>query len=807
MFSRHVAFRHFLSAGVTLAVMCPAGVTLAQSASATTDAAAEAPTEQLDDIIVYGRDKVGLLETTPSETLFGLSKPLVETPRAATFVSEATIQRYGIEEVDDLIAIAPGAFTASFYGVKGSVNLRGTLAETYYRGFKRIENRGTYQTPLAAASQIEILRGPPTSIFGPGKVGGFLNITPQGGRKANGQLIDSLTGDVEATVGSYGKFNVAGNLGVPVSLGTVEGAVQAYAEYENSDSFYRGIHPEHKIFQLTGDFDFNERLNLTFGGLIYRSEGYIQTPGWNRLTQELIDSGTYITGRDTTIADTDGNGRISPTEIGGSLVAGYFGYTPTPNARFTLDEGVGTTKLDRRTVFVSDADFSDSRTNTFYLGLTQALGERARVRLQGFYDDLENKRFVSYGFPAWYDARVFEVRGSVEFPLDVAALGLESRHAVGAGYRDYDGTRKESFNSGYLAIDRRDLAYGPTAGDVFDDPFRNPAISWDNDIHSRWTDSGLFLQSDLTFANIVNVMLGARYDWYDLDTHDSGARTGNAIITGATDGGDFTYNASISLKSGIGLIPYFTYAKSSALEGSQAGDISPVLISRGQWLSDSDLKEAGLKFDLFSHSLVGALSAYKQNRTRLSSTNSVVATTGKGVELEARWLINDNFSATFAGNVQKTTIEGPDAGFIYIPAYVTGLSGDRAYGGTYAVYNFSTSAVGYAGDYELRSIPRSTLSLFGSYITDPRSWGQAGGTIGITRVSSTATRLAEPVVFPAYTLANVSAFITVGRTQLTANINNLFDKRYFQPAADTYVNMAALPGKGREWRLTLKHSF
>ena len=99
------------------------------------------------------------------------------------------------------------------------------------------------------------------------------------------------------------------------------------------------------------------------------------------------------------------------------------------------------------------------------------------------------------------------------------------------------------------------------------------------------------------------------------------------------------------------------------------------------------------------------------------------------------------------------------------------------------------------------------MSLFGSYITDPRSCGQAGGTIGITRVSSTATRLAEPVVFPAYTLANVSAFITVGRTQLTANINNLFDKRYFQPAADTYVNMAALPGKGREWRLTLKHSF
>ncbi len=29
------------------------------------------------------------------------------------------------------------------------------------------------------------------------------------------------------------------------------------------------------------------------------ADGYIQTPGWNRLTQALIDSRTYITGRDT----------------------------------------------------------------------------------------------------------------------------------------------------------------------------------------------------------------------------------------------------------------------------------------------------------------------------------------------------------------------------------------------------------------------------------------------------------------------------------------------------------------------------
>src|SRR6478735_7873894 len=96
--------------------------------------------------------------------------------------SGLTLERYGVETVDDLVAISPGAFTASFYGVPGSVNLRGTLAEVYFRGFKRIENRGTYPTPLGATDRVEIVRGPPTAFNGPGKVGGFLNFVPKTAR-------------------------------------------------------------------------------------------------------------------------------------------------------------------------------------------------------------------------------------------------------------------------------------------------------------------------------------------------------------------------------------------------------------------------------------------------------------------------------------------------------------------------------------------------------------------------------------------------------------------------------------------------
>ena len=128
---------------------------------------AGARAQSVETVIVTG-DAAHLIELQPDDTALGISKPLVETPRALTAVSDTTLERYGITGVDTLSAITPSAYTASYYGVEGAVNLRGTLAESYFRGFKRVENRGTYETPLGDAAEIEILRGPPSPFYGAG---------------------------------------------------------------------------------------------------------------------------------------------------------------------------------------------------------------------------------------------------------------------------------------------------------------------------------------------------------------------------------------------------------------------------------------------------------------------------------------------------------------------------------------------------------------------------------------------------------------------------------------------------------------
>ena len=779
---------------------------LAGSAATLICATAARAQTDVDAVTVVARDAAGLLERQPSTTVFGLAKPLLETPRSASFVSAATLDRYGVRTLDDLVEVSPGAFTDSYYGVPGSLSLRGSLAENYFRGFKRVENRGTYPTPLPAADRVEIVRGPPTPVYGAGKVGGLLNFSPRTARVERGYLTQP-TGELELTGGAYGLKRLAGQIGLPVRSSGLDGGVYAYAEAEDADSFYRGVHPSHQLAQLSAEFDLADGWSLAFGGMAYRGRGYVQTPGWNRLTQDLIDNGTYVTGQDTTLTDRDGNGRLTPNEIGaGGLITGHFGFRPATDPRFTLDTGVGTARLSPRTVFISDRDFSDTDTATAYADIGRKVGA-GTLKLQVFYDQLKNQRFVSYGFPADYDAHVAETRASFATPFILGQI--KGQTVLGASLRGYRGAGKESFNGGNISLDRRDLTRGATATDIFDDPFSaeagNVGLTWETDVRSHWRDAGLFGVADLGWRRL-SLTLGGRYDAYRVASRDQGT-----VVFGPTPGrdytdrqGDWTWSASLSWTAPGGLMPYLTFAESSALEVNQAGGIAPSLIIADSWLSDSSLSEAGIKGRLLGDALTGSLAVYRQARTQLSLNNAVQGTRGRGIELELRWLASRRLSFTLAGAVQKTRIKGPDGSFVVIPPSAVGVTGTQGYGGAYALYALSGLV---KGDYVNTQVPHSVVSLFAVYTGGAHPWGQFGATFGGTHASATQGVIPGAVRLPAYTVASASAYVQKGDWRLSANIDNLFDRLYFTPVADVYANVAALPSVGRSWRVSLQRTF
>jgi iron complex outermembrane receptor protein len=597
-------------------------------------------------------------------------------------------------------------------------------------------------------------------------------------------------------------------------LGRAEGGVYVYGEAEDSHSYYKGIYPRHQTLEASADFDLGKGWSTAFGGMVFHSDGDVQTPGWNRLTQDLIDNRTYITGRDMTLRDADGNGKITPGEVGAYPYASafylpYYGF-PTSDAVHTLDVGVGTTTLDRRTVYISPADFSKTNTQTLYFDLAKDLGEDRSIKLQLFHDRQDNKRFVSYGYPSAIDAKVSEIRVTYAFPTQLGAV--QARTLVGGAHRWFEGRRRESYNSGLIALDRRDISFGATATDTIDSPFDDEpggiGLQWENDNRSQWRQSGVFVTTDIE-AGRLNLVLGGRWDRYSVESEDTGILS--YVIAGrqSADRDKATWNASLTYKTPFGLMPYASYAKAAALEMSQAGDLAPNLIADGSWLSSSDLTEAGVKFQLLRGTLIGSLAGYRQNRTQIAgaiAAPTVQGTRAKGVELEVRWLASERLSFTFAGNSQRTTIKGPDTSFQYIPAYTAGVPGAQAYGGSYVVWSFATLP-GRSGDYAYTLTPKSVVSLYGTYTSKAYGWGQAGATMGASHVSRTAGTVQDAVQYPAYWLVNASAYVQRGAYSLSFNIDNLFNTFYFTPDADTYANLGALPGKGREWRATLKRTF
>jgi iron complex outermembrane receptor protein len=402
---------------------------------------------------------------------------------------------------------------------------------------------------------------------------------------------------------------------------------------------------------------------------------------------------------------------------------------------------------------------------------------------------------------------------------------------VGGGYRYYQGRDMQSFDDGLIAVDRRDLTVGDTPTDTICDPFQvgdtgdgipSNCQGWEFDVHSIEDDAGAFFTTDITLWRNLDVTVGARYDQYHVASTDTGIFAAASVGLGfdqpgpaSADKGAPSYTVSVSYQTPWGLMPYVTYAQDHALEVQQGGDLKPNQITSPNdgWLSNSTLAEGGVKFQLFDHKLVGALDGYYQQREELTGLNAANQTTqSTGFEFEARWLATRNLSFTLTGDTQHTEVIGPDTGTYYVPTYAVCQNNVacelNSWGGAYLVFNFSQSPLGHPGNYDLTTIPASVVSLYANYTSDAHSWGKWGVTMGTTYASQTSGTIVGAIVYPGYDLVNASAFVRSGPWEADLRVENLFNTLYFTPNSDpTYVNIAAIPGMGQEWQLTLKRTF
>jgi iron complex outermembrane receptor protein len=765
---------------LTCAVVTPTVLAAEELATTTTGASG------VEEMLVTA-DKMGLM-TKVGKSAFGFNKTIEETPRSLSTVSSDMMESYNISDIDDLVLVSPGAFTQSFFGVAGSLDVRGTPGEVYFRGMRRVNNPGNYPTPIGASDRIDIVRGPASPIYGPSKIGGYLNFEPKAARAESGQYLNKSEGQFSLTRGSWDKNIVTAEVGGPAKIGEQDLGFYVYAETENSGSYYDDSGTDQNVLQASFNMDLSPSTRIEFGGMYHEFDGN-QVAGWNRLTQDLIDHGTYITGSPTSI-DTDGDGANSPDEYdawAGTHTSNFFvpGAAATDasmNPAWAL-ENVGTTKLKGNQTLVAPDDQLATTITTLYFDTIHEASDVFTITNKMFYESLDNINENAYGFSQFVDTYAIE---------DQVIFAFDAFHAdwLKASYQISPSIRYTSFKQGddfdYEVYDRRDLSK-PASGLDRKLLATRTDSDYSNYLVGEFTDYGLGVLADYTIAENIGLLLGGRYDVIDLKSTSVGEKLHvqkpDFTATDTEEGGSWT--ASLSYKTPIGFIPYVTRSTQSTIIMGQGSEISPGLIQNadgtkaGNAIADSDLKEVGVKGNFFNNRLYFSAAYFDQTRTNFSAQDQVSNSTtqSEGYELEARLLITEDFTITTALThleITNLTALGGGTQFGFLGSGdLPNVSDPSLY---YGYVLKGLSLVGNEAAAKKAGIPENMVSLTGAY-----NFGDGYTfTASAVHAESTFSSFSKGIELPSYTLFNAGISYNTDTWGVSLQGKNLTNERYFR---------------------------
>ncbi|MGJ8680165.1 TonB-dependent siderophore receptor [Paraglaciecola sp.] len=768
--------------------------------------------ESVERIQVTG--SLGSLPGQDVEAVFGFGKSILETPRSASTISDEQLERFSVTDIDELVAFAPGTFTQSFFGVAGSLDVRGTPGETYFRGVKRLDNPGNYPTPIGASSRIDIVRGPASPIYGPAKIGGYLNFNPKSARASGGQYLDNNEGAFSYTAGSWDKSVLTAEVGGPATIGGKEAGFYIYGEVENSGSYYQNSGTDQTVLQASFNVDITDNLRFEFGGMHHDYDGN-QVAGWNRLSQELIDNGTYVTGTAKPL-DTDGDGSISHQEYN-EVRDGInpfifnnaeFGLFPDRITNADFDpvlalDNPGTVKLRGDQVMVATDDVLENTVDTLYFDVFYYTDNGWEIKNQMFYESYENLNENAYGFSQFHDSWVFE--NKLVFSTEYQNDSLLAQFQLSPSIRHTDFLHGDDFTNEYF--NRRDLT-GPS--NALDRRLLATRIGKDFDNYDigNYTDLGFAAMTDITWEMGLNFVLGVRYDTIDVESTSRGdlLLTPGEITTVEETFDGVSWNASVSFKTEMGLIPYITAAEQATLVAGQGAEIGVGQVADGAF-DTSELFEYGVKGSFIDDSLYFALSVYEQERTDFSAqaivTNST--TENKGTELELRWVVNDNLvigaGYTNVKVYNLTALEnGNQFGFFGVEDLPNVTDASLLYGGAVIGFNLvdDKESARKAG------IPENIYTLNATYDF------QNGYALNasVVKADETYSGFSQVVTLPSYTLVNAGVYYEADTWSASVNVKNLTDEKYFRANfPDLFGAQIVLPELPRHFQATVNYKF
>jgi iron complex outermembrane receptor protein len=730
--------------------------------------------------------------------------------------------------------LTPGSFTQSFFGVAGSLDIRGTPGENYFRGMKRIDNPGNYPTPLGASDSIDIVRGPASPIYGPSKVGGYLNFIPKS-QKADANSESEPRGDIGFTGGSWGQKILHAGVSGPTSLFDKPLGYSLYGESQNSDSYYQNTHTIQDIAQASFDLKISDTLHSEFGAMYQYFKGN-QVAGWNRLTQQLIDNGTYITGNSPSTyvpVSANSNFQCVPTSNVASPIANQYGLITQANANaaglgcaFLFNPGSmtpaqiqtaiasnpnlalvnqGTAHINGNQVLVAPGDVLGDNVTTVYFDLIANLDNGLKLANKSFFEYLDNINENAYGFSQYAKTWAFEDQFNVSLKIPVNDW-FKTNIEFGPSVRYTSFETGDDFSDEYF--DRRDITQrsSPLDARTWSTAGEDP---YSDHIKGHFTDFGLAFLADTTFFEKLSLLVGARGDYLDMKSHElMDALTSPGLVASGRKGA-FSYNGSLTYDLPAHIVPYVTYSKQTTVITGQGNQIDPVLLSQGNAVAGSYLKEAGIKTTQLDGHLFAAVDYFIQQRTDYAAQDTVSnnTTLAKGTEFEARYVVNPELTITGAFtsmavyNLSQST-NGEQFSFVGA-GDLQGVNPGLMYGGTVgAVFPVNTT-----GGTLKAGLPKTLYSInfLGSF--DPWVPGLSGS-VAVTHSAKVYSGFSETIQLPAYTLVNAGLRFEHGKWAINAQVDNLTDARYFRSNfPDLFGNSVVLPELPRNYLVSGTYKF
>jgi iron complex outermembrane receptor protein len=601
-------------------------------------------------------------------------------------------------------------------------------------------------------------------------------------------------------------------MGGPGEVAVKSFGYYVYGEFENSGSYYDNSGSEQSLYQASFDMNINDSVRVEFGGM-YQDFNGNQVAGWNRLTQDLIDHGTYITGSPTNL-DTNGDGYLSADESkAGNLSAFIFGPSVTSaadiqaalaaNPNMAL-QNPGTTHLKGNQVLVQEDDVLEDQVTTLYFDTIASVTDAFKVTNKVFYENLDNNNENIYGFSQFAKTWVAEDQLILAYSTDQMS-GFQGNFQVSPSIRHQDFEHGDNFE--YEYFDRRDITL---PGSPID---RRGLATRGQELYSShtvgdYTDYAIAGLADVTLFDHLNIIVGGRYDYLDMKSETLPDSLDPALKADDTDGA-VSWSASVSYELPLGIRPYATYAKQSTLILGQGGQIPTSLLADGNAIGDSKLKEVGIKSSLLNNHMYLALDYFEQERVDFNAQDTVTnnSTEAKGYEFEARWVVNPvvTFTAAYT-NLKVYNISAEKAGTQFSFAGAADLQGvdpSLIYGGV-------VPSIVLVGDREASrkaGIPENVLSIYALFSATGAFDGLTG-TIGVTDVDSVYSGFSKTVKLPAYTLLNASIYYETKNWKVGLQGKNLTDERYFRSNfPDLFGSSVVLPELPRNYLVSASYKF